>query len=229
MANVQSVTDKMQSLIRQWEETGDRRAVFLDCYRRMTVNVLKAIEDGQFNDPVWVNVLLHRFAEYYFEALQAYDLKDPATPAIWVLAHNQALEAGTPIWKNLLLGVNAHINYDLVAALADVLKPEWAQLSAEQRDQRHNDHCYVNQIIRQTIDWVQDEVVERYSPLMDWVDKLLGPVDEWLTGRLIAGWRDQVWLEAVQLLETAGPDDCREQLARIERATLSRAEAILAI
>jgi hypothetical protein len=64
----------------------------------------------------------------------------------------------------LLLGVNAHINYDLVLTLVDLLEPEWKQLSAEQCQQRHSDYCHVNEIISLTIDIVQDDVLERSIP-----------------------------------------------------------------
>ena len=102
----------------------------------------------------------------------------------------------------MLLGVNAHINYDLVFTLVDMLEPEWQGLSPEQRTHRYNDHCRVNNIIGRTIDAVQDQVLEPGMPLMDLVDKLLGPVDEFLISHLISNWREDVWQNAAELLGT---------------------------
>jgi len=51
--------------------------------------------------------------------------------------HSQGGEALTV--QNLILGVNAHINYDLVLATADMLEPEWSQLDEERRQARHDD------------------------------------------------------------------------------------------
>ena len=75
-------------------------------------------------------------------------------------------------------------------------------MSAEQRVQRHADHELVNRIIGETVDAVQDQIIDRHSPWFDFVDKLLGPVDEWLTSRLISHWREEVWDNAVRYLES---------------------------
>lgn len=64
------------------------------------------------------------------------------------------------------------------------------------------DFCHVNHIIATTIDGVQDQVVERYSPAMDLLDKLLGPLDEWGAARMITHWRDEVWQNVEQWLAT---------------------------
>ena len=83
------------------------------------------------------------------------------------------------------MGVNAHINYDLVLALFDMLQPEWKQLSNQQKQIRLEDHNYVNQVIARTIDRVQDELLEPSNPGLAWVDKLFGRVDEFLISKLI--------------------------------------------
>jgi len=217
----------MQSLVQELEKVSDRRAIFLDCYVRMTQNMFEAIEAGEFNDSGWVHTLLHRFADYYFEALTAYELDSPTTPAVWRLVHRAAGQAKTRVLQNLLLGINAHINYDLVLTLVEMLEPEWRKLATHQREERYADHCHVNDIIRRTIDTVQDDVVEHYSPALDVVDKMLGPIDEWLISRLIADWRDQVWDEAIHLIETTDPDERQRLREQIEAATLKRADVIL--
>lgn len=62
--------DRMNCLVRAWEEARDRRAVFLGCYALMTGNMLRAVEAGRFRDPEWTGRLLERFAAYYFTALE---------------------------------------------------------------------------------------------------------------------------------------------------------------
>jgi hypothetical protein len=112
----------MQSLVQELEKVSDRRAIFLDCYVRMTQNMFEAIEAGEFNDSSWVHTLLHRFADYYFEALRAYELDSPTTSAVWRLVHRAAGQAKTRVLQNLVLGINAHINYDLVLTLVEMLE-----------------------------------------------------------------------------------------------------------
>ena len=227
MLNPPPVTQRMQSLVQHWEAASDRRSIFLSCYMLMTLNMLAAIDIGEFNDSIWVNGLLHRFADYYFDALEAYERDSPATPAVWRLTHDAARRPETQVLQNLLLGVNAHINYDLVLTLVDVLEREWAGLPTSHRARCYADHCHVNDVIGRTIDAVQDRVIERLTPAMDLVDKLLGPLDEWMISRLITRWRDEVWGQAVQLMETPEPGE-RERLRRqVEAASLRRANAIL--
>ena len=223
----QPITGQMQSLIDRWETAGDSRAVFLSCYRLMTVNIVTAVDTGQFHDPAWVTNLLHRFAAYYLDALDAYERHLAGTPAVWQVAFDGAGSANNHALQILLLGVNAHINYDLVLTLVDMLNPEWETLSTAQRTQRYEDHCHVNEVIGQTIDIVQDQVIEPVAPGMDLIDTMLGPLDEWLTSRLIAKWREEVWQNAVAWLKAADAAE-REALRRqIESTTLKRADAIL--
>lgn len=214
------VVARMKSLIAEWENESNPQAVFLSCYQRMTSNVLVAIEREEFHDPVWVNEVLHLFVDYYFVALEAYE-RDPASaPAVWQLAHDTARDPRSLAIENLMLGVNAHINYDLVLTLVELLAPEWDGLSAGERAARYSDHCYINDILARTVDAVQDEVLEPAMPVMDIVDKLMGPADEFLVSRLVARWREKVWRDAVRLLEAAGPEVREALLQEIERDAL---------
>lgn len=220
------VLGRMQGYINCWEQTGDRRRVFLTCYSMMTANMLTALEDGEFHDREWVNKLLHHFADYYFAALEAYEHDSSQSPSVWQAAFGCAQSDQLQTIQHLLLGVNAHINYDLVLALADLLGPEWESLSPQQRALRYADHCQVNHIIGRTIDSVQDQVIERYNPLMQIVDRLMGPLDEWLISRLITAWRDRVWQHALDRI--TAPLAERETLQeKVEASCLDIADSIL--
>jgi len=214
------VVARMQSLIAEWEKEANPQAVFLSCYQRMTSSVLAAIEMGEFHDPGWVEGVLHRFVDYYFVALEAYERDPAAAPPVWRLTHDRARAPRSLAIENLMLGVNAHINYDLVLTLVELLRPEWAGLSDEERAARYRDHCYINNILARTVDAVQDEVLEPAMPVMDLVDKLLGPVDEFLISRLIAQWREKVWRNTVRLLETADADERESVLRQVEENAL---------
>jgi hypothetical protein len=132
----------------------------------------------------------------------AYDRSTGNSPDIWRLTHDAALDPETRVLQNLLLGVNAHINYDLALAVTDLLDPAWPNLSENERESRYIDYCYVNGIIAETIDTVQDQVVEHYSPIMNVVDVVLGPFDEWFTSQMIDHWRDDVWQHAIEMLNS---------------------------
>lgn len=219
------VVDKMQGYIDQWEQTQDQRVIFLTCYAMMTKNMLTALERGEFADRVWVAAMLYRFAEYYFEALDAYESR-AKTPAVWQQAFDTCQRPRVHVLQHLVLGMNAHINYDLVWVIVELMRDEWPNLSPEQIQGRYHDHVHVNEVIYQTIDCVQDEVVERYSRSMDIVDKVFLKADEWLLYRLISRWREQVWINARTLMTCAATDEPRLR-AYVTDRSVRRGKAIL--
>ncbi len=218
---------QMDNHVQRWDAVHDRRSIFLGCYAMMTGNMLDALDTGRFADDDWVARLLQRFAEYYFDALELYEARSLTTPRVWKLAHDNAQHEHVMTVQHLLLGVNAHINYDLVFAVAELLTPEWETLTEAQRDQRHADYERVNAIIGETIDRVQDQILEVRSPWLDVVDKLMGPVDEWLISEIIAHWRDTVWRDAIQYLETPSPDERARLKQKVEDAAMQRGHEIL--
>lgn len=217
---------RMDALIDAFETCADQKAVFLSCYRMMTGNMFASIERSEFQDCAWVDLLLNHFAGYYFSALDAYQADPPSAPAAWRLAHDAAGDPSISALQKLLLGVNAHINYDLVFTVVDLLEAEWARMPAGRRELRYMDFCFVNDVIARTIDAVQDQVLDPAMPAMDLVDKLLGPADEFLISRLITGWRESVWNQAVGLLETNDPQERSQRARRVEEAALQMARVI---
>jgi hypothetical protein len=197
----------MDALLERWERTGDRRAIFLDCYARMTRAMERELATDGFVDAEWVEQLLDRFAHHYFVATEAWERgDDQLVPAPWRLAHT-ATTRGTEVatLPLLLVGVNAHINYDLVLTLVDLFDTEGVGGDPDRLARRKQDYDHVNRVIAATADEVQDLVVERYSPSLDLADRMLGRLDEWAAVRLLTGWRDGVWRHAVQVLEADPP------------------------
>ncbi len=219
---------RMQHQLRDWEDQADARLIFLSCYQMMTSNVMKEIETQTFEDNGWVQVLMDNFAAVYFEALDQYE-QQAKCPQVWQEAFQLAPLSRADTIQNLLLGVNAHINYDLVFVLAALLQEEWPLLDEEKRQLRYRDHCQINHIIHQTIDAVQDEVIERFSPRFDLIDKLMGPMDEWLTARLISEWRDDVWDAAIAMIENDDETYQQEHFQTIERQALNKMRLIISL
>jgi hypothetical protein len=196
--------DRMTHQIARWEETGDRRAIFLACYRLMTANMVRALDNDRFRDRAWVATLVYNFAEYYFVALAGYEHGAANVPEVWRSAHDLTRDPAITVVQNLLMGINAHINYDLVLVLDDMLGDVWDALPPEVRHVRYHDFLTINDIIGETIDVVQEEVVGPYAQLLNLVDLACGPLDEWLTARLIQNWRADVWDRAIVVI--AAPD-----------------------
>ena len=214
------VLERMHALLDDWAAEDDRRDVFLRCYSMMTANMHLAIDRGEFADGVWVERLLHRFAEYYFDALERWDSAPDTAPQVWQIAHESTRRADAAILQHLLLGVNAHINFDLVLTVHELLIGEWHAMTPSAREVRYADYCRVNAIIAATIDAVQDEVIAPAMPVGAVLDRLLGRIDEYMISRLITSWRDRTWEFAVLLLDTGENEGRAAVLADVEAQAL---------
>ena len=220
------LTRRIAEHIEQWEQCGDRRAVFLACYRLMTANMLRGVAQGRFQDGPRVGELIENFADYYFVALEAYEGAAGPLPAVWRRTHDLARLPTTTVIQNLLMGVNAHINCDLVLVLDDMLSPVWPELDLATRERRYRDYCLVNAVIAETIDAVQDQVVKPYARAMDLVDRLCGPLDEWCTARLIRNWRADVWRRALGLIEAGSAPERVRLRGEVDSIALRRIELL---
>lgn len=229
MSNQSAIITRMKASVNRWNEVSDDRALFLSCYMRMTQNMLDAVARGAFADAVWVDRLLHHFAGYYFDALQHFDSGDEDVPAVWKEAFVRTADPDLAPLQKLLLGVNAHINYDLVFSLYDMLEAEWAGLDEGRRSSRYADHCRVNVVIGNTIDAVQDEILEPGTPALAYVDVLMGPLDEYLISHVIASWRETVWQHALGLLGCGCVEDRDQLVRRVEADTLGTARLICSV
>ena len=221
------VTDRMQDLIDQWEEVSDQRSIFLSCYKMMTENMEAALRRQDFKDTIWVESLLERFAEHYFTALHAYDQDPHSAPQVWQVAYDFTRDENAWALQKLLLGVNAHINFDLVLTLTEMLEAEWENFSEDERLSRYWDYCFVNDIIAQTIDAVQDQVLEPAMPFMELVDRLFGRQDERLIARLLNRWREHVWEDAMSLLAGKASGEHVRVIQKVEANALKLAREIM--
>ncbi|MGB3799016.1 MAG: DUF5995 family protein [Lewinella sp.] len=207
------ILQRMEGRVNEWKSTGDARHVFLGCYRMMTAGMLEAIDGDVFHDREWISELLHRFAGYYFDALTCYDCGD-RVPVVWRHVHEVSAGWDLRDVQHLLLGVNAHINYDLVLTLCDMLEREWHNLGPDQRKLRYADHCTVNEVIAGTIDRVQEEILAPNDPAMGWIDRACGRLDEYLIAGVVRRWREDVWQRAGKLLAEA--DETKRERLRME-------------
>jgi hypothetical protein len=189
---------RLRTMATAWDARNDRRAIFADAYGRMTAAMLDAIDGDEFADGGWVARLLDRFADYYFLAADAWEAGE-GCPDVWCDVFETTSKDELNALQALFLGINAHINHDLVYALADVLD-DWESLDQSRRLLRRRDHAGVNLVIARTVDVVQEEVVESRSPIFGLLDTAFGQIDEWVFSRLIAEWRSHVWDDAQRLL-----------------------------
>lgn len=179
-------------MTRRWQtlrQAGDWRAVFAESYLRTTEQILAtAGQAGAFENPEWLVRLDCVFAQRYFTAIDYWDAGQDC-PLPWYIAFQGNREKRTLVIQDLLLGMNAHINYDLPYALDATIPPDATPeaLASYQRD-----HSRMNALLARTVDVVQ-QATDYYDPLLVLADQSLGPGDEFGTAQLITVWRARSW------------------------------------
>src|SRR5688500_458782 len=123
---------------------GDPGRFFLGTYLRITLAIGTAIDEDRFEDPHWVAAWDVDFAELYLDALAAFR-SDPATaPRPWQLAFGA--DPGLPPEAHVLLGVNAHVNFDLPQSMIRVIPPE-DMADPVLVARRHRDHEAIDAVL----------------------------------------------------------------------------------
>src|SRR5262245_13799413 len=119
--SIDGVVAAMQERLDGLPPDKEHRREFLSTYQRTTLAVGTAVDDGLFEDGPWVEEWDIAFAHLYLAALDA-DLGGGRVPRPWRLAFDAAPDL-KPL-QHVLLGINAHINYDLPQALLAVISDE---------------------------------------------------------------------------------------------------------
>jgi len=125
-----------------------------------------------------------------FAAIEALET-GKEVPRAWRPVFDAEARPGILILQYLLLGMNAHINFDLPIATERVARS--ADLKALEPD-----FLAINAILADLLDKVQ-AVIDRFSPLLDILDRIGGRTDEAIVTFSIDIARDEAWHEAARL------------------------------
>ena len=199
---VAGVLTEMQARLDALPAALAKRRVFLSTYQRTTAAVGAAIDRARFEDPERVQRWDVVFAELYLGAHDAY-LSGGAVPRPWRLAFEAPDDL--PDLGHVLLGINAHVNYDLPQALIGVISPSDFDDEALM-DRRRRDHERIDGVLAERVA-SEDNELEPES----FVDRLLTPLNRLGTKRFLKEARRKVWHNTYELqaARVSGPDAYR--------------------
>jgi len=123
-------------------EADDADGYFAAMYARVTDRVRTAITDGRFADGERMARFTRTFADWY---LGPRDGTRPR-PACWTAADDVSADRKLLIVQHLLLGMNAHINYDLPQVVVELAAGDHAESLASLRP----DFDAINDILAET-------------------------------------------------------------------------------
>ena len=216
---------RMTALLEVLRGEGDQRQYFLGTYLRTTIAVAEALTRGSFADAEWVERWDIAFANLYLQALQdAQAGRPPARP--WATAFGAP--AGLPALRHVLLGMNAHINYDLPQALVAVITDEQFD-DAALLARREADHRAIDDVLTVRVAAEGDELA-RVSAPPSRLDRMLGPVSRLATRRFLREARQKVWANAITLnrARRQGPEAYAGVLAELEELSAAKVAALQA-
>jgi hypothetical protein len=223
--DVAALITRMTELLRPLEGADDPARFFLGTYLRTTEAVAAALDAGAFEDSAWVAHWDVDFAELYLDALEAYRADPAAVAEPWRLAFGA--RSGLPPEAHVLLGMNAHINFDLPQSLVRVIPAEDFD-HPERLDLRRRDHERIDAVLAARV--AEEDVAlqlagGRRTPL----DRVLAPANRTASRLFLRESRRKVWANAVALHEArlCGPADSAVCLADLEAASATRVRDLL--
>ena len=208
--NIDDVLVQLSSVIAS--RRGSPLVFFPAVYRATTARVKAGIEKGIFVDGARMARFVTAFANRYLAALDAQGGSGPARS--WQVAFDAGARPHTMILQHVLVGMNAHINYDLPLVVIEVANGDKIANIEE-------DFNAINDILVDLLDPVQ-KVIDAFSPLLHILDEVGGRRDEELVTFSIRTARTEAWHEATRLA-----DESPEQRER-SRVSLDRRVALLA-
>jgi Family of unknown function (DUF5995) len=222
--SIDGVVAGMQARLDALTPEHEQRREFLGTYQRTTLAVGQAVRDRVFEDGPWVEDWDVAFADLYLAALDA-DLAGTRVPRPWRLAF-EARPGLAPL-QLVLLGINAHINFDLPQALLAVISDaDFADPVV--LDRRRRDHERIDGVLSGRVSAEDDELAARSARSL--LDRLLRPLNERASKRFLREARQKVWHNTMELQQArlAGPDAYTERLAELELLSAAKIADLLA-
>jgi hypothetical protein len=222
---IEELIGRMAALLESLQATSDPRRYFHATYQRTTIAVAEDLNRGGFVDPEWVERWDVAFADLYLDALQAALAgREPSRP--WTIAFGAP--ADLPVLRHVLLGMNAHINFDLPQALLAVITDEQFDDPAL-LERREADHKAIDTVLATRVAAEDDELTQISGP-GTLVDRLLRPFNRLGTQRFLREAREKVWANAIALSRARrqGPDAFTEVVAQLEALSAAKVAALMA-
>jgi Family of unknown function (DUF5995) len=222
---VDAVVRRMSDALHELAGDGDPARFFLATYLRITRAVGGALDAGRFEDPDWVAAWDVDFAELYLDALAAHRRDPVSAPRPWRLAFGA--DPGLRPEAHVLLGVNAHINFDLPQSLVRVIPPaDMADPAVVAR--RHRDHGAIDAVLAAAVAH-EDRALQQAGGRRTRLDRVATPVNRLAVRLFLTEGRRRVWANTLQLHEArlVGPGAYDRRVADLSDATAERVADLL--
>lgn len=221
--------ETMRVALDYFHREDDHRAVFLRAYYLITIDVHQAIygrgrySNRVFMDPEWLKRLAGKFSSLYFQSLTTQGR--PGERA-WKIAHERAAARDMSVLQDMLLGLNAHINYDLAYGIFLNLREFNDSRDHLLLPRRKFDHDQLNNILVNCIPRVEEVLTRDYGGEAKLLGEAIGVVDQVLAGAGLKYYRERVWWDAISFLAAAGEPELQLVREKLDWESAQLAQSI---
>lgn len=187
---IDEVIAQLDQIIQTCKASNNPLGYFAVLYQKVTKRVKQGIANNEFDDNPLMEKLDVVFANRYIEAYHAWQQKQMPSKS-WQVAFVASEESGHVILQHLLLGINAHINFDLGIATIDCLQGK--PLAEIQQN-----FFQINALLASMVDEVKSNM-SKISPIFKYLMPLAKSMDEQIINFSISTARDGAWGFANQL------------------------------
>jgi len=198
----------------------NRVGAFNSLYYTITDRVAGALRGPEVRDRSFLELLDVEFAKRYFTALRLWGDRDDMTPDSWEVLFRRGQDRRVSRLAAAMLGVNAHINFDLAMALIAT----WEKLGPP-GDDTHPDYLLINKIFYQEIPPLRRRYATGWQ--LD-LDAVCGDLDDWSQKLLVLSTRALAWDQAVRIWPLRhDPEDFAHAQLVMDRATALLSESLI--
>jgi Family of unknown function (DUF5995) len=198
MPTLDAVVSALDSVIEWSIAASSRLGYFAALYKRITIAVRTAVNNGMFQDGPRMERFDAAFADRYFDALNGYFHPDqfPRPTRSWQKTFDAADRADPIILQHMLAGVNAHIELDL-GITAQNIAP------AIKLPQLHGDFNTINAVLASQVEGIVDDI-NQLSPELAELYRVLTTNEIFVINQAVAAMRDSAWRFAISLAVVPG-------------------------
>lgn len=207
--SIDDVIQVLEEIIIESERRSDPLGYFAVLYQKVTKKVREGKENDYFDDGYRMEQLDIVFARRYIEAYIAYHNHEPVSAA-WKKAFELSSDHNSIVLKNLLLGINTHINLDLGVAAAEISGKEGIH-------SLKGDFFKINKILSSLIEEVE-RGLSGIWPLLKFMVEKGGRMNGFLVDMVIRIARADAWRFAKHLAGKS-PEERLRVIARRDRRT----------
>jgi hypothetical protein len=198
MSRLDAVVSALDSVIEWSIATSSRLGYFAALYKRITIAVATAVQNGAFQDGPRMERFDASFANRYFDALNGHFHPNefPRPTRAWQKTFDAADRDDLIILQHMLAGVNTHIDLDL-GITAQNIAPAMKLLNL------HGDFNTINAVLASQVNGVVDDI-NQLSPDLGELYQILAGNEIFLINQAVAAMRDSAWRFAIMLAVVPG-------------------------